>query len=393
MKIRKGCLALFACGSLLAAALLLFTVVGAALCWKAAHRAPASKTPVCESLPLTSARSCPALQAKLRDLRARKLLPDGTSDKSADFELKALGFLLRRADIESLVELMDAFDDGRTDEPRYADWPDVESPPESIEDFLLFIRFHSGSGGGIERFKGSGPFSEIEAFIDASLRRGQRRLDFDEEDDPYTLFELCRLRFYASLAWGARTDAIEALDALFKFARSPLAPGLDGERCRLEASACVLSMLRAAHGLTERDSKELRKILERETAIPFNGAGIIDEERRSSLLYYESLRRDKESDGPPRILPDLWYKFGDAVGALFFAARPSEIDLEELAELELYDSLERKQVLAPDAVGAFLAGRRLDEERRSFVEDYANLRSRSDEALTQALKMIRRSAR
>jgi hypothetical protein len=383
----------YAIAAALVTAIILAALAGGAgyLIWRHGHNPPIADLSE-GKLPLTFKTSSPSLQAKLKELAAKKELPN--QYPPPEFEAvsqrlwASLSQLLASKEFDKLLASADAFEDLRAQEPRYAEWPDDSITHEKMEDFLKFIRFNLD--GALAPFKEDTPFLKAEEFADsvAGINIPSRRPD-GAEGDIADLLELCKLKLFIALADGRRAKALRMLDMLFKLSGSPLCSGLYAETARMDAASCACAMLKALPW-TGREAQAFSRLIAKEAARPFPATKMILAERLSTLEDFE-----RERAGYDRIVDTMsivrdlngYYADNGATGLLLaledaYASLTRDIDMEELKELELLDALERGGRLKEEDVETFKAklgrGGDLSGAEQSLLWNYATPRSRSE---------------
>ena len=389
--------------ALLAGALLAGVGGIAYFVWAKTHSAPL-KDLSAGTLPRTFQTRSPKLQAKLKELESRRLLPN--QYPPAEFEpasrrlWESFAETLSADPFEKLVEGLDAFEEFRASEPRYAEWPDAATTPEQMESLLRFLKFDLQDKRILDAFKEDAPFQKAEEFVESISKVAiPCRRPTDLEAEPTDLMDICKLKFYIALAEGRRPFALHMLDTMFKLARSPLLPGVEGESLRDEAAICAVSMLKT-NGWSERELKALLRIVDREAAAPFMHERILTAERLAALSTFENARECGKGAEAMSILQDFKTYYDD-YGVTFFAPQGSDIiaaltrdiDEEELLELELIDALSRKGMLQDfekeEFVDALPRKAPLSSSEDGLVKNYAHSRSHADAsllALSESLK-------
>lgn len=405
MKTLKLILVSMAAAALLIAALSIAGGTFAFIFWRSSHPAPLKDLSE-GTLEKTFSTRSPSLQAKLKDLDKRKLLPNQYPPKDFDDASKRLwesfAEMLNSEPFEKLLAGLDAFSEFRAGEPRYSQWPDAATTPEQLESLLRFIKFNLQEQKALDAFKDDAPFKRAGEFIDSAVKVATPcRRPTDIEAEPPDLMEMLKVKLYMSLAEGRRAAALHMLDSMFKLSRSPLAPGLDGEALRDEAAACAVAALKTK-GWDARELKAMSRIVEREAAAPFMHERILTAERLATLFAFECSRECGKGAEAMDILRDTQCYYEDYGCGFAFSqaldladALTRDIDQEELLELDLIDALERKGALPESAREAFVKGLGRDtplspcEER--LVRGYSFSRSHSAATLFALSAALRAS--
>lgn len=387
----------------LAAALLggtLLTLGGAAawFAWSKSHPAPL-KDLSDGTLPKTFMTRNPGLQAKLKELDARKLLPN--QYPPADFEAASRRLwesyeeTLSGEPFAKLLAGVSGFKDVQSGEPRYSRLPDATSSPEQVEDFLHFVRFVMQERGELEAFKDDASIKKALDFAGSVSKVATPcRRPADIECECGDVFDIFKIKLQTALAEGRRALSIRLLDAMFKLSRSPLAEGLEGEELRMETADCAVAALKT-DGWSAKELQAVLRIVERETAEPFRHERILNQERLETLRFFEE---ERDPDNAMNILRDVKGYYED-YGILFplgqaidlADALSGDIDKEELRELELIDAMAKKGRIADSKAFRKSLGRTapLSKAEGKLLKSYCRNRSRSDDelaALAAALK-------